>query len=161
MRAREIRGSIRARLSSMEEEVETSIGKWLRRRALPCPRPNHDCTKLELSRFGSNLSKESSSSHNKGHLPRCDFFVQTKIPFSRISKMVKYMGFYNYEFFDSRGRKEWLVVGWKCGVDIKVIFKSKNMVNYLVFSYPINEPWLLSLVYGHPKSVKRSCYGKQ
>ena len=89
------------------------------------------------------------------------FLSKTKIPFSRISKMVKYMGFYNYEFFDSRGRKERLVVGWKCGVDIKVIFKSKNMVNCLVFSYPINEPWLLSLVYGRPRSVKRSCYGKQ
>ena len=39
------------------------------------------------------------------------FLSKTKIPFIRISKMVKYMGFYNSEFFDSRGRKEGLVVG--------------------------------------------------
>ena len=54
------------------------------------------------------------------------FLFEIKIPFSRISKMVKSMGFYNSKFVDSRGRKGGLVVGWKCGVDIKVIFKSKN-----------------------------------
>ena len=73
------------------------------------------------------------------------FLSETKIPFSRISKMVKSMGFYNSEFVDSRGRKGGLVVGWKCGVDIKVIFRSKNMVNCLVSLIPLmshgSYPW--------------------
>ena len=63
------------------------------------------------------------------------------------------MGFYNSEFVDLRGRKGGLVMGWKYGVDIEVIFKIKNMVNCLVFSDPINETWLLSLVYCPPPEV--------
>ena len=71
--------------------------------------------------------------------PDVVFLSKTKIPFSKISKMVKSMGFYNSEFVDPIGRKGGLVVGWKCGVDIEVICKSKNMVNCLVFSNPVNE----------------------
>ena len=31
---------------------------------------------------------------------------------------------------------------------MEVMLKSKNLINSLVFSDPVNEPWLLSLVYG-------------
>ena len=50
----------------------------------------------------------------KDTCPDLIFLSETKIPFSRISKMVKSMGFYNFEFVDPRGRKGGLVVGWKC-----------------------------------------------
>lgn len=49
------------------------------------------------------------------------FLSETKIPFSRICKMAKFMGFYNFEFVDPRGRKGGLVVGWKCGVAMALI----------------------------------------
>ena len=73
----------------------------------------------------------------KDTCPDVVFLSETKIPFSRISKMIRSMGFYNSEFVDPRGRKGGLVVGWKCGVDIEVIFKSKNMGNCLVFLIPL------------------------
>ena len=53
--------------------------------------------------------------------PDVIFLSKTKIPFSRICKMVKFMGFYNFEFVDPRGRKGGLVVGWKCGVAMALI----------------------------------------
>ena len=30
-------------------------------------------------------------------------------------------------------------------------YKCSNMINVLMFSNPINEPWLMSFIYGPPK----------
>ena len=38
-------------------------------------------------------------------------------------------------------------MGWKNGVDVEIVTSNDNMINGLVFSNPINEPWLLSVIY--------------
>ena len=58
------------------------------------------------------------------------------------------LGFYNIKCVDSRGKKEGLVVGWKIEVDMEITFKSSNIINGLIFSNPMNGPWLISFVYG-------------
>ena len=66
------------------------------------------------------------------------------------------MGFYNLDFVDPKGKKGGLIVGWKLGVDMEAASKSKNLINSLVLSNPVNEPWLLSLVYG-PQTFSEKC----
>ena len=39
-------------------------------------------------------------------------------------------------------------MGWKNGVNVEIVKSNDNMINGLVFSNPINEPWLLSVIYG-------------
>lgn len=46
-------------------------------------------------------------------------------------------------------------------MDLEVINKCSNMKNVLMFSNPINEPWLMSFVYGPPKRSDRGHFGKQ
>ena len=88
-------------------------------------------------------------------MPICDFlfyknFFKKKNPTSKVRKFLESMGFYNLDFVDPKGKKGGLIVGWKLGVDMEVVSKSKNLINSLVLSDPVNEPWLLSLVYGPP-----------
>ena len=66
-----------------------------------------------------------------------------------------YLGFYNIDSVDPRGKKGGLVVGWKNGVDIEITYKCCNMINGLVFSDPLYEPWLISFVYGPPNRNNR------
>ena len=80
---------------------------------------------------------------------------ETKIPISKCSSFLKSLGFYNIDSVDIRGKKGGLVVGWKNGVDIEITFKCCNMINGLVFSDPLNEPWLISFVYGPPNRNNR------
>ena len=65
------------------------------------------------------------------------------------------LGFYNLDSIDPRGNKGGLLVGWKNGVDIEITYKCCNMINGLVFSDPLNEPWLISFVYGPPNRNNR------
>ena len=65
------------------------------------------------------------------------------------------LGFYNIDSVDPKGKKGGLVVGWKNGVDIEITYKCCNMMNGLVFSDPLYEPWLISFVYGPPNRNNR------
>ena len=47
------------------------------------------------------------------------------------------------------------MVGWKNGVDIEITYKCCNMINGLIFSDPLYEPWLISFVYGPPNRNNR------
>ena len=84
------------------------------------------------------------------------FLSKTKIPTSKARKFLGSMGFYNLDFVDPKGKRGGLIVGWKLGVDMEVTSKSKNLINSLVFSNPVNEPWFLSLVYG-PSIYSEKC----
>ena len=79
--------------------------------------------------------------------PDVIFLSETKIPISKCSSFLMSLGFYNLDSVDPRGKKGGLVVGWKNGIDIEITFKCCNMINGLVFSDPLNEPWLISFVY--------------
>ena len=68
------------------------------------------------------------------------FLSKIKIPNSKISDLLKLLGFYNIECVDPRGKKGGLEFGWKIGVDMEITFKSSNIINGLIFSDPINEP---------------------
>ena len=50
------------------------------------------------------------------------------------------------------------MVGWKIGVDMEINFKSSNIINGLIFFDPINEPWLISFVYGPPNHSNRGLF---
>ena len=50
------------------------------------------------------------------------------------------------------------MVGWKIGVDMEITFKSSNIINGLIFFDPINEPWLISFVYGPPNHNNRDLF---
>ena len=68
------------------------------------------------------------------------------------------LGFYNLDFVNPKGKKGGLIVGWKIGVDMEITTKCNNMINGLVFSYPVNEPWMISLVYGPPNRNNRGTF---
>lgn len=91
-------------------------------------------------------------------VPDIIFLSETKIPSSKISDLLKSLGFYNIDCVDPRGKKGGLVVGWKIGVDMKITFKSSNMINGLIFSDPMNEPWLISFVYGPPNHSNKGLF---
>ena len=65
------------------------------------------------------------------------------------------LGFYNLDFVNPKGKKGRLIVGWKIGVDMEITTKCNNMINGLVFSDPVNEPWMISLVHGPPNRNNR------
>ena len=73
------------------------------------------------------------------------FLSETKIPINRSRKLLESLGFYNIEYVDPKGKKGGLIVCWKIGVDLEVTYKCSNMINVLIFSNPINEPWLCLL----------------
>ncbi|KAK4565001.1 hypothetical protein RGQ29_006876 [Quercus rubra] len=68
------------------------------------------------------------------------------------------LGFYNLDFVNPKGKKGGLIVGWEIGVDMEITSKCNNMINGLVFSDPINEPWMISLVYGPPNRNNRGTF---
>ena len=83
------------------------------------------------------------------------FLSETKVPIDRIKKYLNSLSFYFLEFVDPRGKKGGLVVGRKIGVDLEITSKGVNMINGLIFSDPVNEPWLVSFVYGPPSRNNR------
>lgn len=62
------------------------------------------------------------------------------------------------DIVDLRGKKGGLVVGWKIGVDMEITFKSSNIINGLIFFDSMNEPWLISFVYGPPNHNNRGLF---
>lgn len=84
---------------------------------------------------------------------------KTKVPINKIKKKkLESLGFYNLDFVNPYGKKEGIVMGWKMGVEVETIYKSANMVNSLIFSDSVDEPWLISLVYGPPNCQYRSIF---
>ena len=72
------------------------------------------------------------------------------MPTKRIKRFVESLGFYNLEFANPKGKKGGIVVGWKLRIDLEISTKWCNMINGLVFSDPVNEPWMISFVYESP-----------
>ena len=87
--------------------------------------------------------------------PDIVFLFETKIPIDRVRKFLWSLGFYNLDFVNPWGKKAGLIVGWKIGVDLEITSKCNNMIYGLVFSNPVNEPWMISLVYGPPNRNNR------
>ncbi|XP_050259856.1 uncharacterized protein LOC126704915 [Quercus robur] len=76
------------------------------------------------------------------------FLSEVKIRSNRVKALLYSLGFYKLECVEPRGLKGGIILGWKNGVDVEIVMSNDNMINGLVFSDPINEPWLLSLIYG-------------
>ena len=76
------------------------------------------------------------------------FLSEVKISSNRVKALLYSLGFYKLECVEPRGLKGGIILGWKSGVDVEIVMSNDNMINGLVFSDPINEPWLLSLIYG-------------
>ena len=93
--------------------------------------------------------------------PDIIFLSETKVPIDRIKKFLNSLNFYFLDFVNPRGKKGGLVVGWKIGVDLEITSKGVNMINGLIFSDPVNEPWFVSFVYGPPSRNDRGPFGKQ
>ena len=90
--------------------------------------------------------------------PNVIFLFEAKIPIRKCSRFLMSLGFYNLDSVDSRGKKGGLVVGWKNGVDIEINYKCSNMFNGLIFLDPLNEPWLITFVYGPPNHNNRGSF---
>ena len=86
------------------------------------------------------------------------FLSETKIPIDRVRKFLMSLGFSNLDFVNPKGRKGGLIVGWKIGVDMEITSKCNNMINALIFSDPVNEPWMISLLYGPPNRNNRGTF---
>ena len=86
------------------------------------------------------------------------FLSETKIPIDRVRKFLLSLGFCNLDFVNPKGNKGGLIVGWKIGVDMEITSKCNNMINGLVFSDPVNEPWMILLVYDPPNRNNRGTF---
>ena len=90
--------------------------------------------------------------------PNVIFLFEAKIPIRKCSRFLMSLGFYNLDSVDSRGKKGGLVVGWKNGFDIEINYKCSNVFNGLIFLDPLNEPWLITFVYGPPNHNNRGSF---
>ena len=75
------------------------------------------------------------------------FLSGVKISSNRVKYLLYSLGFYKLECVEPRGLKGGIILGWKNGVDVEIVMSNDNMINGIVFSDPINEPWLLSMIY--------------
>ena len=76
------------------------------------------------------------------------FLSEVKISSNRVKSLLYSLGFYKLECVEPRELKGGIILGWKNSVDVEIVMSNDNMINGLVFSDPINEPWLFSMIYG-------------
>lgn len=86
------------------------------------------------------------------------FLSEVKISSNRVKSLIFSLGFYKLECVEPRGLKGGIILGWKNGVDVEIVMSNDNMIKGLVFSDPINEPWLLSMIYGPSATLGKQAF---
>ena len=83
------------------------------------------------------------------------FLSETKIKSKRINKICDRLKFVDSWCVDANGLFGDLVLFWRSGVDVEVVFSNKNMIVALVYSNPPEAPWLLFAIYGPNQRSKK------
>lgn len=87
--------------------------------------------------------------------PDIVFLSETKIKSPKINKICDRLKFVDSWCVDSNGKSGGLVLFWRLGVELEVVFSDKNLIIALVFSDPLEAPWLLFVIYGPYQRSKR------
>ena len=89
--------------------------------------------------------------------PDLVFPSETKIKFKRINMICDRLKFVDSWCVNANRLSGGLMLFWRSGVDLEVVFSNKNMIVALVFSNPPEALWLLFAIYG---PIQRSKKGK-
>lgn len=82
--------------------------------------------------------------------PDCLFLMETKVDVNSMTQLVSFLGFILSTCVPPVGLSGGLFFCWKQGVDIEVTSQNKSFINLLIFSNPLNQPWMLTALYGPP-----------
>ena len=86
----------------------------------------------------------------RGKSPNVLFLAESKVKSPRLEKLKVGMGFSKFFGVDSVGKASGLVLFWKKGVKVEVVFSNSNVIAALVYSVPTNHMWLLLAVHSPP-----------
>jgi exonuclease III len=87
--------------------------------------------------------------------PSVIFIQETKIDVNRVTTIVERLGFLKHCIVPSMGIAGGLCLVWKEEIEIEVTLATQNLINALVFSKPLNQPWMVTLVHAPPSRSGR------
>ncbi|KAL5717241.1 hypothetical protein ACHQM5_010283 [Ranunculus cassubicifolius] len=69
-----------------------------------------------------------------------------------VRKKIKWSGSY---VVPAEGTKGGLAMFWKEGLNVDILFSSRNHITGMFTDFSLNNPWYFTFIYGHPVSAKR------
>ena len=92
-----------------------------------------------------------------GASPNIIFLSETKIKTPKVRRICDRLKFVDSWCVELVGKSGSLALFWRMGVDLEVVFSDKNMIVALVYSDPLEAPWLLFAIYGlYQRSKKKN-----
>jgi exonuclease III len=86
----------------------------------------------------------------RGEGPDVLFLSETKVKSPRIEKLRSSMSFFYSHCVDCVGKTGGLVLFWKAGIELEVVFENKYVMASLIYSDPPDTTWLLLTIHGPP-----------
>ena len=94
-----------------------------------------------------------------GASPNIIFLSETKIKTPKVRNICDRLKFVDSWCIDSVGISSGFALFWRMGVDLEVVFSDKNMIVALVYSDPLEAPWLLFASMVCISGLKRGIFG--
>jgi hypothetical protein len=130
----------------------------LRRRALTCPQVLHKASLWNCRRLSCPSAIRSLRVLIWNLSPDVLFLFETKTASSSTSNILNRLGFYLLIQVPPSNSSGGLLLAWHDGVELECFVQNKNFISAWCYSNPLNNPWILSCVYGPPKMRDRSAF---
>lgn len=83
--------------------------------------------------------------------PDCIFLIETKMKLSTMTRFIISLGFANFEIVPARKKGAGgLCLAWRNGVELEILSSNDMAISAMIFSDPVQHPWLLTCIYGPP-----------
>ncbi|KAB1200992.1 hypothetical protein CJ030_MR0G005316 [Morella rubra] len=88
-----------------------------------------------------------------------DFLCLSETKVTNIHGPLQRAGFFHFVDYPPEGHRGGIVFAWKNSVDVELVAINQNSISLLVYSDPLNTPWLISCVYGPTRCTLRKHFG--
>jgi hypothetical protein len=78
------------------------------------------------------------------------FLAKTKLKVLKIERIKLSLSYSDYFCVECTGRAGGFALLWKQGVDLEVVFSNKYIIASLIYSDPLDSPWMLLSIRGPP-----------
>jgi hypothetical protein len=94
----------------------------------------------------------------KKYSPDVIYLSETKTDLAVACKIMNDLGFFCMAHVSPVGTKGGLLLAWRLGVELECFITNVNTITAWCYSDPVNNPWLLTCVYGSPTYLNRQYF---
>lgn len=105
---------------------------------------------LEGRGLGRPTATSSLRTLVRKHAPDCVFISEIKVKREQLQPTLTNLGYQQSYFHPPREKSGGLCLALKQGLDVEVTTICENCINVIVYSCPVNLPWMATFIYGPP-----------